>query len=115
MRAWQFRWYDKDSGEVVANPRALVDIEDSYRQGLTRAKYPLYGNYGAKIAPGRLDGDGFSFLWGPEDRAFVERYIQKRGLLEPERMSQMDHAIHRGVEILQNLAGQGKVPQLVDG
>ncbi len=91
----EFRWYDKDSGKLVPNPRALHDIEESYR---TAARiYPTYGNYGAKIAPGIEENGSFRLLHGKKDMLFVERYISEQGRLTPEKKSQMERVIHRGV------------------
>ena len=93
--ARKFRWYDKDTGRLVANPRALHDIEDSYRTA--ERTYPTYGNYGAKIAPGTQENGAFRLLHGEKDMAFVERYIAEQDRLGPEQKSQMKRVIHRGV------------------
>jgi hypothetical protein len=92
---YEFRWYDKGSGAIVPNPRALRDIEESYHSA--GRSYPTYGNYGAKIAPGREDQGAFRLLHGAEDMAFVERYLREQARLDAEQTSQMKRVIHRGV------------------
>jgi hypothetical protein len=92
-----FRWYSKDTGEIVSNPLALQDIEDAYTNESSLHVYPTYGNYGAKIVPGVLEEDGFKLLHNAQDLAFVVRYIQEREKLLPEKKSQMETMIHRKV------------------
>jgi hypothetical protein len=93
---WQFRWYDKDDGEVVSNPRALLETGGGGFTAELRRKFPTYGNYGAKIAPGTEKHGRFEFLHGgPRERAFAERYLKERDRLRPEQKSQMQRVIHR--------------------
>ena len=92
---YEYRWYDKDTGKLVPNPRVLHDIEDSYRSAVR--SYPTYGNYGAKIAPGIEENGKFRWLHGKKDMAFVERYISEQERLDQEQKSQMKRVIHRGV------------------
>lgn len=95
--AWQFRWYDKETGKSVTNPAALREIEDSMRRKQEKRIYPTYGNYGAKIAPGSDSDGSFRFLHAEKDMAFVERYRREQDKLAPEQQSQMKKVIHRGV------------------
>jgi len=91
-----FRWYDKKTGKRTENPVALVEIEKSYRN-IKNATYPTYGNYGAKIAPGTIEGDGFKFLHDDDDKAFVERYLKEEKLLSQKQKSQMKKLMHAGI------------------
>ncbi len=92
----QYRWYNKDNGEVVPNPVAFRDIEESYRTE-SASFYPTYGNYGAKISPGKEQGGAFAFIHGTKEMAFVERFISEQDRLGPEQKSQMKQVIHRKV------------------
>ena len=92
----QYRWYDKDNGEVVPNPVALRDIEDMYRTESAHV-YPTYGNYGAKIAPGTEQGGSFAFLNGAKEMTFVEGFLKEQELLGSEQKSQMKQVMHRKV------------------
>ncbi len=94
---WDFRWYDKKSGKVAENPRALLDIEALYTGEVDEKFYPVYGNYGAKVAPGVDDFGEFRFLHGEKEMNFVNRYIEEQDRLSPERKSQMKKVIHRRV------------------
>lgn len=91
-----FRWYDKETGERTENPVALVEIEKSYRD-IKGATYPTYGNYGAKIAPGTIEGDGFRFLHDNADKEFVERYLKEERVLTQKQKSQMKKLVHAGI------------------
>ncbi len=95
--AWEFGWYNKDNGDIVSNPVALVDIEEIYTSENADDIYPTYGNYGAKIAPGRQEGGEFKVLHGPKEIAFVEKYTEQQERLQPEKKSQMKTVIHRKV------------------
>jgi hypothetical protein len=92
----QFRWYNKDNGELVPNPVALRDIEELYRTKSAHI-YPTYGNYGAKIVPGKKQGELFVLTHGPKEMAFADRYIEEQERLGPEQKSQMKKVIHRKV------------------
>ncbi len=92
----EFRWYDKDTGERTENPVALVEIEKAYAH-IEGASYPTYGNYGAKIAPGVIEGGGFRFLHSNEDKAFVERYLAEEKVLSQKQKSQMKKLMHSGI------------------
>lgn len=82
-----FRWYDKESGKVTANPPGLNTIDES-----------MYGNYYAKIAPGRLNSDGtFKFINGPNELKFVERFLKEEDRLNDTQKSKMKKVIHRNV------------------
>jgi len=91
-----FRWYDKKTGKRTDNPVDLVEIEQAYRH-IKGASYPTYGNYGAKIAPGTIEGDSFRFLHNDEDKAFVERYLKEEKLLSQKQKSQMKKLMHAGI------------------
>lgn len=93
-----FRWYDKESGEVVGNPKALIKIEESFTSMQQRRYFPVYGDYGAKVAPS-VEEDGESrLLHGPREMAFVERFLSEQERLIPEKKSQMKQVIHRKVD-----------------
>lgn len=92
-----FRWYDKETGKFVPNPKALVQIEESFTTLQEKKQYPVYGNYGAKIAPGVQEGDEFNLLHGHKEMEFVERYISLQERLDQEQKSQMKQVIHRKV------------------
>jgi len=95
---WDFRWYDKNTGEPTANPTKLVEIENSYlRPEDFERKYLTYGDYGAKIAPGRAENGEFDFLIGTDMLAVVEKYLRERSTLAPEQESQVKRVIHRRV------------------
>jgi hypothetical protein len=94
---WQFRWYDKDTGEIVPNPTALADIEAIYASEDSIESYPTYGNYGAKIVPGAEESGGFKLLHGPKEMLFVEKFVAEQERLQPEQKSQMKTVIHRKV------------------
>jgi len=94
---WEFGWYDKATGEATSNPLALVEIEDSYETSESIIEYPMYGNYGAKIAPGKIENGNFTFLHSDKDMAFVNRYIAEQDNLGPEQKSQMKRVIHEAV------------------
>jgi hypothetical protein len=82
-----FRWYDKESGRVTANPPGLNTIDES-----------MYGNYSAKISPGKISKNGtFKFLNGAKELAFVERYLKEDGKLNDTQKSKMKKVIHRNV------------------
>ncbi|MCU7905638.1 MAG: cytochrome C [Candidatus Thiodiazotropha sp. (ex Epidulcina cf. delphinae)] len=84
---YEFRWYDKETGKVVANPPGLNTLDES-----------MYGNYAAKISPGELRRDGtFKFLNGPKELAFVERYLKEESRLNDTQKSKMKKVIHRNV------------------
>ena len=94
---WMFRWYDKTTGKLVANPTALLDIEKSYMTPEEKQQYVIYGNYGAKIAPGLDDFGEVKLLHGAKEMKFVERYLTDQAKLGPEQKSQMKRVIHRKV------------------
>jgi hypothetical protein len=84
---WVFRWYDKSSGDTIGNPPGLTTIDKS-----------MYGNYGAKVSPGRIREDGnFSFLNDAKERAFVEKYLKEKDRLGATQQSKMKKVIHRNV------------------
>lgn len=85
--AWAFRWYDKESGNVIINPPGLIATEKE-----------MYGNYGAKIAPGRLSPNGtFSLINGEKERGFVVEYLRNKEKLTSTQHSKMKRVIHRQV------------------
>jgi len=91
-----FRWYDKDTGKLTANPKALVEIEKAFASS-EGAYYPTYGNYGAKIAPGTVEDGRFRFLRSEKDRAFVERYLEDEKILSQKKKSQMKKVMHNDI------------------
>ncbi len=94
--ALSFRWYNKDTGEVTVNPKALIDIDRKYSH-YSPSNYPTYGNYGAKIAPGRITNGEFSFLKDEKDLEFVERYLKDDNILSEQQKSQMKRIIHKEI------------------
>jgi hypothetical protein len=93
-----FRWYDKVTGETAPNPVELVQIENAYRtEADFQRQYITYGNYGAKIAPGRVTQGEFSFLIGREMTEFVDNYLAQQTTLPPAQQSQIKKVIHRHV------------------
>jgi len=111
---WAFRWYDKDTGKQSANPTVLVEIENMYAHP-EDPYYPTYGNYGAKIAPGIIDSNSFSFLKTQKDKAFVERYISEQDQLSEQQRSQMKKLVHKNINkkpIECNQCHQEKSPYL---
>lgn len=75
---WTFHWHDKKTGEVIANPRAILNIEDAYRDRQKPREHPVYGDYGAKIAPtSKVAGEPI-LLHGAKDMERIERYIAER-------------------------------------
>ncbi len=86
--SWAFRWYNKKSGKPISNP-----------PGLTTNDKSMYGNYGAKIAPGRISNSGqFMFLNDEKERAFVEKYLQEKDRLGSTQQSKMKKVIHRRID-----------------
>ncbi len=67
---WVFKWYDKKTGTVIPSPVPLM---------VTSAE--KYGNYGAKISPGFMDGDKFRFLNSNKEMAFVDEYLKTKDRL----------------------------------
>ncbi|MDJ0806249.1 MAG: hypothetical protein QNJ78_05380 [Gammaproteobacteria bacterium] len=90
-----FRWLDKVSGEQAVNPRALVDIEDSYAHG-DETYFPTYGDYGAKIAPGEVSDNTFTFIKGIQDEV-LENFLEKQHKLTTKQKSQMNEVIHKRI------------------
>ncbi len=87
-QSWTFRWYDKKTGELISNPPGLTSLDKS-----------MYGNYGAKIAPGRISSSGqFLFLNDEKERAFVEKYLQEKDRLGSTQQSKMKKVIHRRID-----------------
>ena len=96
--AWQFKWYDKKTGESVSNPQRLINIDIPFQNGKDGdSKYIAYGDYGAKISPGYIENDKFRFMSTQKDMEFVLSYIDKQKLLGSSQRSQMKKMIHRKV------------------
>ncbi len=111
---WSFRWYDKETGVQSANPTVLVEIENMYEHP-EDPYYPTYGNYGAKIAPGIVENNLFSFLKTQKDKAFVDRYIKEQDQLSEQQRSQMKKLVHKDINkkpIECNQCHQEKSPYL---
>ncbi len=95
---WAFRWYDKDNGKITANPPALAAIEDIFFSEQKTQTFPVYGNYGAKVAPTTVNDQGvIRLLQGEKEMEFAERYITEQERLKPEQKSQMQKVMHRKV------------------
>ena len=93
---WTFRWFDKENGELAANPTALVEIEKMYDHP-DSPFYPTYGNYGVKIAPGVIKNDTFKFIKTEKDKEFVERYLAEQDNLSQQQKSQIKKLVHKGI------------------
>ncbi|MEN8179782.1 MAG: hypothetical protein ABFS39_14365 [Pseudomonadota bacterium] len=98
MQRLAFRWSEKESGQQVVNPRALVEIEDMYAIG-DESYYPTYGDYGAKIAPGEVKENTFIFLKGSDEKAkaVMDRYIAQEKTLTTQQKSQMNEFLHKRI------------------
>ena len=90
---FEYRWSKKDTGELVGNPKALIQIEEGFETMQQKRQYPIYGNYGAKVAP-LANGE---LLHGAKEMNFVERFLSEQEKLKPEKKSQMKLVIHRKV------------------
>jgi len=96
--ALEFRWYDKLSGVVVPNPVDLVEIENTFRSmDDFEKKYVSYGNYGAKISPGKAEEGEFEFLKRGNMMAYVTGFIEHLTELNESQQSQVKNIIHRDV------------------
>ena len=98
MERLTFRWSDMQTGEQVVNPTALVEIEHRHSVG-DKDYYPTYGNYGAKIAPGKIEGNTFSFIKSADEKAkeVVDRYIAQEKSLTTQQKSQMNEFLHKRI------------------
>ena len=108
-----FRWYGTGTGEQTVNPRALVEIERKYAEG-NEDYYPVYGNYGAKIAPGTFKDNIFAFTKGTS-KEIVDKYLKEEKQLSPQKKSQMVEFIHNGISkqpIVCNDCHNNKTPYL---
>ncbi|MCW9023969.1 MAG: cytochrome c family protein [Gammaproteobacteria bacterium] len=94
--SWRFRWYSKENGDIIDNPVALVEIEDSYKEDAAH-NYPTYGKYGAKIAPVIQKGSELVLLSGEKEKKFAQRYVTELGNLNSEQKSQIKKVIHQKV------------------
>lgn len=94
---WEFRWSNKEDGTIVPNPPLLAKIEEAYLRGEIDELFPVFGNYGAKIAPGRMDSGSFELLHDEEDMEFAERYIRENERLQDEQKSKLSRIIHENV------------------
>lgn len=94
---WDFRWYNKDNGKIVENPQALAKIANMNTSKKEKREYPIYGNYGAKIAPTYNDAGNNKLLHAKKEMAFAKRYQTEQQLLTPVKKSQMKKIIHRKV------------------
>ena len=92
---WEFSWYNKSTGKPSENPTVMSDIEDSYKSSKEKNGYPVYGDYGAKIAPVINVFGKLALLHDEEDMAMVERYIVERDNLDPEQKTLRTNIIHR--------------------
>ena len=84
---WIFRWYNKDTGEAIPNPPGVATLDEA-----------MYGNYSAKLSPGKIDSNGqFRFLNGPKELGFVNKYLKEEDRLNDTQKSKMKKVIHRNV------------------
>ena len=90
-----FGWYDISTGERTVNPPSLVEIEDKFSHG-EKDYYPIYGNYSAKIAPGKYTDNIFSFIKGTS-KELVASYLKEVANMSPQKKSQMVEIIHKGM------------------
>ena len=97
MQKLAFRWSEKQTGQQTVNPAALVEIEDMHATG--ENYYPTYGDYGAKIAPGKVVENTFLFLKESDERAkaVMDRYIAEEKTLTTQQKSQMNEFLHRRI------------------
>ncbi len=83
----EFRWYDQATGITIENPAGLNAQDES-----------MYGNYSAKIAPGRMDENGkFKLINGAKELEFAKRYQSDESRLNDTQKSKMKKIIHRKV------------------
>lgn len=95
---WVFQWASKATGEAVANPKALVDIENSYlKKEDFEKKYITYGNYGSKITPGQMINDKLEFLKRGNLMSYVEEYLAHEKEMAEGQKSQVKNIIHKDV------------------
>ena len=94
---WSFSWYDKDNGNIINNPLAIINIERMQSNEMTKPEYPVYGKYGAKIAPSIKTNNGIKLLHGEKEMQFANRYKKEQDKLTAEKKSQMKKIIHRKV------------------
>lgn len=94
---WEFRWYNKDNGSIVSNPQSLITIEKKQATEQAKPEYPVYGNYGAKIAPAIKTSNKVELLHGEKEMAFSNRYKIEQDKLSAQKKSQMKKVIHRKV------------------
>lgn len=92
---WEFRWYDKNTGELTENPGALLEIEDVPAVRFTRARYPTYGEYGAKILPRGDADDLFNELYDAGEIELMSRLVANQDRLGDEQKSQLHRLLHR--------------------
>ena len=84
---WVFKWYDKQNGNAIPAPPGVSTLDES-----------MYGNYSAKMSPGKIGSDGqFRFLNGPKELAFVNKYLKEEDQLDDTQKSKMKKVIHRNV------------------
>jgi hypothetical protein len=89
-----FRWYDKETGEQTGSPAALARVDQVRRRGLTGAKYPTFGDYGAKIGPEKrthLQDDR------TRDFALATQFQAQQASLSAQQKSQITRGLHRSV------------------
>lgn len=96
--AYEFRWYNKTDGLTVANPRKLVEIEQLYaNEEDFKRQFIVYGDYGAKIAPGEIAEGQFEFLKRGKMLPYVTEYLQMEKQLPEGQKSKGQQIIHKGV------------------
>jgi hypothetical protein len=94
----EFRWYSKASGEVVENPLKLGEIENLYTELEKFEKnYVVYGDYGAKISPGKLREGKFEFLNRGNMLGYVQEYLVNEKEYSTARKSKAQKIIHKSI------------------
>lgn len=71
---------------------------------MLKKQYPVYGNYGAKIAPTYNDAGENKLLHSQKEMAFAKRYQTEHERLKPVKKSQMKKIIHRKACAMQTMS-----------
>lgn len=95
--AWTFGWYDKHSGKPADNPRAILAIEDRFIRRHDEREYPVYGDYGARIAPATKASGKLSLLHDEIDMVMVKQYLEQRDRLDAYQKAERKKIIHANV------------------
>jgi len=95
--SWEFRWYDKATGELTDNPRALLNMEETPSTRFTWAKFPAYGDYGAKILPTDGIEERVDSLHDANEIQLASRLVANLDRLGDEQRSQLQRLLHRAL------------------